>query len=97
MFHPKEVQNVVSAIKIQMNVCFSVAKTLVPVEDILDMHNVDNKMTDSVRYNAGIWCHYIAWDIKNRLYNLNKVNNNFAWMKCFTQGCHNMEKLVLKK
>ena len=62
------------------------------VEDILNMHNVDDVLTESERYNARIQCHYIAWDLKIRLENLNEVNNGFTWMKCFTQGCHNMSK-----
>ena len=35
MFLMKEGQNVVSAIKSRMNLCFSVAKNVVPVEDIM--------------------------------------------------------------
>ena len=56
------------------------------------MHNVDDTLTEAASYNAWIWCHYIAWDLKIRLENLNEVNNGFTWMKCFTQGCHNMSK-----
>ena len=54
LFHPKEVQNVVSAINIRMNFCFSVENNVVPVEDILYMHNVDNMLTDAERYTARI-------------------------------------------
>ena len=43
----------VSAIKIQMNF-FSVENNVVPVEDILYMHNVDNTLTDAERYTARI-------------------------------------------
>ena len=82
----------VSSIKIRMNLCFSVAKNVVPIGDILEMHNVENMLTEAARYNASIKCHYITWDLKIRLENLNEVNNGFTWMKCFTQGCHNMEK-----
>ena len=45
MFHPKEEQNVVIAIKIRMDPCFSVGKNVVTVEGILDIHNVDNVLT----------------------------------------------------
>ena len=70
-----------------MNFCFSVTKNLVPVEDILEIHNVDNTLTKSARYNARIRCHYIAWALRIRLNNLNDVNNGFTWMKCFNQVC----------
>ena len=61
----------VSAIKIRTNLCFSVAKNVVPVEDILDMHNFDNTLTETERYNARIWFRYIAWALKIGLKNLN--------------------------
>ena len=35
IFYPKEGKNVVIAIKIQTNLCFSVKKNVVPVEDIV--------------------------------------------------------------
>ena len=60
MFHPKEVQNLVSAIKSRMNFCFAVSNNVVSVEDILDMHNVENTLTESAIYNASIHCHDIA-------------------------------------
>ena len=41
---------------------FSVANNVVPVEDILEMHNFDYTLTETARYNARIWLHYIAWD-----------------------------------
>ena len=56
------------------------------------MYNVDDTLTESERYNTRIWCHYIEWDINICLDNLNEVNNNFTWIKYFTQGCHNMAK-----
>ena len=59
LFHPKLVQNVVIAIKIQMNSCFPVAKNLVPVEDILEINNFDDTLNEAARYNARIWGHYI--------------------------------------
>ena len=61
------------------------------------MHNVDNTLAEAVRYNASIWCHYIAWALKIRLENFNKVNNGFTWMKCFTQVFHNMAKAGIFK
>ena len=87
----------VSANNIQMNLSFSVAKNAVPVEDSLDMHNVDNAKTEAARYNVRILCQYTAWAIKIRLENLNEVNNGFTWMKCFSQGCHNMAKSGILK
>ena len=45
----------VSEIKIQMN--FSVANNVVPVEDILNICNVDDTLTEAARYNESIWCH----------------------------------------
>ena len=77
--------------------CFSVANNVMSVEDILEMHSVDNMLTEAVSYNARIWCHYISWDLKIRLENFNEVNNVFNWMKCFTHGCHNMDKAGIKK
>ena len=73
LFHPEEGQNVVIAIKIRINLCFSVANNVVPVEDILNMHSVENTLAEAARYNARIWCHYIAWALKIRLENLNEV------------------------
>ena len=63
-----------------------------PVEDIIEMHNVDNIITESERYNERIWCHYITCALKICLNNLNEVNNILTWMKSFTQGCHNISK-----
>ena len=68
----------VSVIKIQINFCFYVANNVVPVEYILEMHNVDDTLTKSERYNARIWYHYISWDIKVRLDHLNWLNNGFT-------------------
>ena len=55
-----------------------------PVEDILGIRNVEDTLTDTERYNASIWFHYIAFSIKIRLYHLNEVDNGFTWMRCFT-------------
>ena len=63
-----------------------------PVEDILEMHNVDDTLTDVERYNSRMWCHYIAWDLKIHMGNLNEVKNDFTWMKIFTRVFHNMYK-----
>ena len=71
---------------------FSVAKNVVPVEDIFEMHNVDDTITEAARHNERIRCHYIAWDIKIRLDNLNEVNNGFTWVKYFAQRFHKMAK-----
>ena len=54
-------------------------------------------LTYVVSYNKINRFHYIAWAIKIRLDNLNEVNNGFTWMKCFTQGCHNMTKTGIFK
>ena len=35
------------------------------------------------------------WALKICLENLNEINNVFTWMKCFTQGCHNMAKVFI--
>ena len=82
----------VIAIKIRMNLCFAVANNVVPDEDILDMHNIDNMITESEMHGARIWFHCIAWALKICLENLNQLNNGFTWMKYFTQGCHKMSK-----
>ena len=74
----------VSSINIQLNFCFAVANNVVSVEDIVEMHNDDDTLTESARYNARIWYHYIAWALKIRLVKLNEVNNCFTWMKIFT-------------
>ena len=39
----------VSAIKIRTNMCFSVANNVVPVEDILEMHDFDDTLTETAR------------------------------------------------
>ena len=46
LLQPKEVQNVVSAIKIRMTF-FSEENNVVPVEDILGIHNVDDTLTEA--------------------------------------------------
>ena len=92
LFHLKEVLNVVSTIKIRTNLCFSVAKNVVPVEDIIEMHNFDDTLTETEMYNARIWFQYTAWALKIGLENLNEVNNDFTWIKCFTLGCRKMAK-----
>ena len=75
-----------------MNLCFYLEKNEVHVEDILEMHNVDDTLTEAARYNARIQCHYISWDLKILLDNLDEVNNGFTWMKFFKQGLHKMAK-----
>ena len=50
----KEVQILVSAINIRMNLCFSVGNNVVPVENILEMHNIYDPLTEASRYNARI-------------------------------------------
>ena len=44
----------VSAINIRMNLCFSVEKNIVPVENILNIRNFDDTLTEAARYNASI-------------------------------------------
>ena len=80
----------VSAIKIRMDLCFDASNNVVLVEDIIEMHNVDNTQNKSGIYNESICCHNISRDLKILLGNLNGVNNSFTWMKCCTRGCHNM-------
>mmetsp|Transcript_22847 Transcript_22847/g.49599 ORF Transcript_22847/g.49599 Transcript_22847/m.49599 type:complete len:118 (-) Transcript_22847:37-390(-) len=46
LFHPKEGQTVVDAIKNRMDLCFGVANNTVPLEAVLEMHDVDETMTD---------------------------------------------------
>ena len=60
MFHPKEVQNLVSAIKSRMNFCFAVSNNVVPVEDILKVNDFDNTPTEAAIYNARIHFHDIT-------------------------------------
>ena len=57
---------------------FSVANNVVPVEDILNICNVDDTLTEAERYNEMIQFHYIAWDLKILLENLNEVKNGFT-------------------
>ena len=80
-----------------MHLCFIVANNVVPVEDIVEMNNVDNTITEADRYNARIWFHYIAWNLNTLLDNLNEVNNVFTWMQHFTQGFHKMAKAGIFK
>ena len=44
-------------IKIWMDFCFTVANNVALVEGILDMHNVENTLTESEIYKARIHCH----------------------------------------
>ena len=57
LFHPKEVQNVVSSINIWMNLCFFVAKNVVTIEEIIEMKNVKDTLTEAARYDSRIWYH----------------------------------------
>ena len=58
---------------------FGEGNNVFTIEDILEMRNVDNTITEAARYNVSIWCHYIAWALKICLENLNEVNNGFTW------------------
>ena len=87
----------VIAINIRINLCFSVENNVWPLEDILEMHNVENTITEAESYNTSIWCHYIERAIKIRLDNFHEVNNGFTWMKCFTKGFHKMAKAGIFK
>ena len=68
-----------------------------PVEDIIDIHNVYDTLTEAASYNASIWFHYISWAIKIHMGNLNEVNNSFTWMEGCTQGCHKMAEAGIFK
>ena len=57
MFYLKKGQNMFITIKIWMDFCFTVANNVALVEDILDMHNVENTLTESEIYKARIHCH----------------------------------------
>ena len=80
-----------------MNFCFHVSNNVVPIEDILDMHNVYDTLPEAARYNANIWCQYITWVIKICLDNLNEIKNGFTWMKCFTQICQKTAMDIILK
>ena len=41
----------VGAINIRIKLYFSTAKNIMPAEDIFDMHNIDNMLTEAARYN----------------------------------------------
>ena len=82
----------VSAIYIQIILRFSIANNVVPVEDDLEIRNVDYTLTESERYSARIRYHYIAWALKICLDNLNELKTVFTWMKCFTEGCYDMAR-----
>ena len=47
----------VIAIKIRMVFRFAVTNNVVTVEDILDMHNVDDIIHEAERYDTRIQCH----------------------------------------
>ena len=87
----------VSKIKSRMNLCFVASKKLVPVNYIIDMHNVEDALNEEAVYNASIRCHCIAWNIKICLGHLNELDNGFAWMNCFTQGYHKMAEAGIHK
>ena len=76
---------------------FFCSNNVLPDEYILDMNYVDETITQVVRYNARIWCHYITWYPKIRLYSMNKIINCFTWMKCFTHIFHNLTKAGILK
>ena len=56
------------------------------VEDIIEMHNVSNTLTDSARFNSRIWCHYISWALKICLDDLNEVKKWFYLDGIFRSG-----------
>ena len=67
----KVIQNMIGP-KITTSKKVSMIFNVVPVEDILGVHNVDYARTESLGYTAEIWCHYISWALKIRLDHLNE-------------------------
>ena len=73
---------------------FVLANIIVPIEDILDMNNVGDMLTQAARYNARIWFHYIAWDFKIRLSDLNEVKTVLLRWKFSLRYSKKWPKLV---
>ena len=70
------------------------ANNVVLVEDILNMYNIDDELTEMERYNERIWCHYIEWALKICLENLIKVKNDFTLMIFLLRDDRRWKKLV---
>ena len=88
LFNPREGQNVISAIQERMTLCFGVANNDVPLDAVLEGHDVDDTMTETAKCNARIRCHYMAWALKIRLNYMNDLS--FTWGDCCNKACHKM-------
>ena len=73
--------------KCQMNLCFAVPWNEVPVDIYLELHYV--LVSETIRYNAHIWCHYIGWALKFCIDDLDKDESAFIWRLIFHQGMLN--------
>ena len=71
---------------------FFLANNVVHVEDILEMHNFGDSLTEAESYNSIIWCHYDSCALKISFDKYNEVNNGFTFMKSFAQIFHKINK-----
>ena len=81
IFRPKYRQTVVAEMKFRMNLCFAVARNEVPVDIVFEIH--DALVSETARYNACIWCHYIGWDLNICIGNLDKYEFASTWGGCY--------------
>ena len=85
LFRPKYGQTVVAAMKFQKNLCFAVTKNEVPADIVLELH--DELVSETSIYDSHIWCHYIGWDLKICIDNLEKDESACTWRECCTKAC----------
>ena len=56
-----------------------------PVDIVLKIQ--DALLLETARYNARIWCHYIGWDLKIFIDDLDKYEFDCTWGECCTKVC----------
>ena len=77
IFWPKYGQTVVAATKFWTNLCFAVAQNEFWIDIVLQLQN--SLVSETARYNAHIWRHYIGWGLKIRIDNLDKDESACTW------------------
>ena len=61
--------------------CFVVARNEVPVDIVLKLNN--SSLSETARYNACIWFHYIGWGLNICIGNLDKYESASTWGGCY--------------
>ena len=95
LFRSKDGHTVLAAMECRINLCFEVTWNEVPVDIVFDLCNA--LVSETARYNARIWCHYIGFSLKIRIDNFYKEDYACTWGWVFHQVMQIMASVGMDK